>query len=188
MARRPLTPQDLTPIDQYRAQRTELRLAHMRAMRARRVAIGPHALAQFENRASIRHHVQEMLAIEEGGADATAHELAAYNPLIPNGGELVATFVLEFDDPAGRAAALEALSGAERSVYLVIAGERITAEPEPAGAPFNVHFVRFPLSGPQASAFKSGPVDLALGVDHSNYRHRVVIPQATWAALASDLA
>ena len=148
--RRRLTHADILPLAEYAAIRREERRRLGEIKRRRRLEVGPYSTFSFENWATMRHQVQEMLFIEKGGDAQIEDELAAYNPLIPNGHELVATVMLEIDDPVRRAAALVRLGGIEHSVFLDIDGERVRGEPDPTrentspeGKASAVQFLRF---------------------------------------------
>jgi hypothetical protein len=140
------------------------------------------------------HQVHEMLFIERGGEAQIEDELRAYNPLIPNGRELVATLMLEYEDPQVRDQELRRLTYVEKTVTLTVAGEETTAVAESDlertkadGKTSSIHFLRFPLSDAQAQAFKTAGTRVVLGIAHENYGHMAVLPEATRAALAQDL-
>src|SRR3954447_4952675 len=128
---RRLTRDDVAPLAQYVARRGEERRRITEIKRHRRVEVGPFATFYFENFETMRHQVQEMLYIEKGGDAQLEDELAAYNPLIPQGSELVATVMFEIDDPVRRGRMLSRLGGIENRVFLEIAGEAIRGEPDP---------------------------------------------------------
>src|SRR5438270_11093083 len=127
-ARRQLTRADILPLDEYVKIRRERRREISALKRQRRVEIGPFATFYFENFATMWQQVQEMLYIEKGGEAQIADELAAYNPLIPQGNELVATVMFEIDDAVRRANALTRLGGVESCMFLELAGERVRGE------------------------------------------------------------
>ncbi len=117
--RRRLTRDDILPVADYLPVRAERRRQIAELKRRRRLEIGPFATFHFENFATMRHQVQEMLAIEKGGEAQLADELDAYNPMVPQGRELVATVMLEIDDPLRRAAMLGRLGGIEERVFII---------------------------------------------------------------------
>ncbi len=138
--------------------------------------------------------VQEMLLIEKGGAAQLADELAAYNPLIPQGRELVATVMFEVDDPTRRARLLASLGGVEEHLFLQLGDERAAARPEgdiertrEDGKTSSVHFVRFPLTGDQIDALREGEASVAVGCDHPRYHHLAFLSRPTRDELATDL-
>jgi hypothetical protein len=142
----------------------------------------------------MRHQVQEMLYIEKGGDAQIEDELSAYNPLIPQGSELVATVMFEIDDPVRRNSALMRLGGIENYVFLDVAGERIRGEPDPTrentspeGKASSVQFLRFPFTEGQITRFEIPGAQVIAGFDHPNYGHMAVLPESVRAALAKDL-
>jgi catechol 2,3-dioxygenase-like lactoylglutathione lyase family enzyme len=192
---RVLTPADILPLAEYAAIRGDERRRIGELKRRRRLEVGPYAAFYFENFATIRHQVQEMLHIEKGGAAQLEDELTAYNPLIPQGHELIATIMFEIDDPARRAASLVRLGGIETHVFLDVAGERICGVPDPnrenttaEGKASSVQFITFPFSTEQIARFKTPQTRILAGFDHPNYGHITIMPEMVRAALAEDFA
>ena len=188
-----LTREDILPPAEYAAIRSEQRKRITEIKRRRRVEVGPFATFYFENYDTMRHQVQEMLHIEQGGEAQIADELAAYNPLIPQGKELVATIMFEIDDPGRRASVLARLGGIENHVFLEIGEERIRGEPDPTrentspeGKASSVQFLRFPFNEDQIARFKAPGAQAVAGFDHPNYGHMAVLPEPVRAALAED--
>lgn len=191
--KRQLTRHEILPFAEYAAIRRDQRRRMVEIKRQRRMAVGPFATFYFENYETMWHQVQEMLHIEKGGEAQIDDELAAYNPLIPQGAELVATVMFEIDDPARRAAMLARLGGIEDKVFLDVAGERIHGDADPSrentspeGKASSVQFVRFPFSGGQIARFKTPGTRVMAGLDHPNYGHMAVLPEPVRAALATD--
>ena len=191
--KRRLTRNDIMPSGDYAAIRSEQRRRITEIKRRRRLEVGPFATFYFENYETMRHQVQEMLHIERGGEAQIEDELAAYNPLIPQGKELVATVMFEIDDPARRASVLARLGGIEDHVFLDIAGERIRGEPDPTrentspeGKASSVQFLRFPFTEGQIARFKTSGAQVIAGFDHPNYGHMAVLRDPVRAALAED--
>lgn len=191
--RRRVTREDIMPPGDYAAIRSEQRKRITEIKRRRRLEVGPFATFYFENYETMRHQVQEMLHIERGGEAQIEDELAAYNPLIPQGKELVATVMFEIDDPARRASVLARLGGIEDHVFLDIAGERIRGEPDPTrentspeGKASSVQFLRFPFTEGQIARFKTPGAQVIAGFNHPNYGHMAVLPEPVRAALAED--
>jgi hypothetical protein len=191
--KRQLTRDDILPPAEYAAMRSEQRKRITEIKRHRRVEVGPFATFYFENYETMRHQVQEMLHIERGGEAQIEDELAAYNPLIPQENELVATVMFEIDDPARRASVLARLGGIEDHVFLDIAGQRIRGEPDPTrentspeGKASSVQFLRFPFTDDQIARFKTPGAQAVAGFDHPNYGHMAVLPEPVRAALAED--
>lgn len=189
-----ITPDDILPPEVYAAERKQRR-SNMTAMKKnRRVHIGPDATAYFENYDTMFHQIHEMLHIERGGAEQVADELSAYNPLIPNGRELVATLMFEIENPERREKFLATLGGVEETVTLSIGDETIAAVPEAdvdrtsaSGKASSIQFLHFPLSDAQAALFKQPDQAVVLGIAHPQYPHMAVLPEAVRAALAEDL-
>jgi hypothetical protein len=194
-AQRKITSDDLLPLDQYETQRKSLKQNLILVKKLRRVEVGPFATFYFENYATMWLQVQEMLRIEKGGAEQIAGELDAYNPLIPQGDELIATLMLEIEDANRRNSVLLTLGGIEETVFLEIGAETIRATPTeyddrttPDGKTSSVHWLRFKLTPEQISRFKSGSARLVLGVSHPHYGHMAVLTAETRAALAKDFS
>jgi hypothetical protein len=193
--KRRLTPADILPVAEYAVVRREQRQRITEIKRGRRLEVGPFAAFYFENYETMRHQVQEMLHIEKGGDGQLEDELAAYNPLIPQGKELVATVMFEIDDPARRGSMLMRLGGIENRVFLDVAGERIRGEADldrentsPEGKASSVQFLRFPFTENQITRFRTAGAQVIAGFDHPNYSHMAVLPEPVRAALAEDFA
>jgi Protein of unknown function (DUF3501) len=193
-AKRQITAADILPLAEYQPIRAEERRRISAVKKLRRVEVGPFATFYFENWATIRHQIQEMLHIEKGGAAQLADELEAYSPLVPRGGELVATVMFEVDDPIRRKAALLRIGGIEHRTFLSIGGDQIRGLPDTTrentseeGKASAVQFFHFPLNAAQIAAFSVPGTQVLLGFDHPNYGHIAVVPPAVQAALAEDL-
>jgi len=189
-----LTPGDLLSLEQYAHTRSEFRTRVMEHKRARSVAVGPHTTWIFEDRLTVQYQIQEMLRAERMfEADAIQEELDSYNPLIPDGTNLKVTLLIEYTDPEERRVALERLKGIETRCWLGVGDERCYAiadedlERENETKTSAVHFLRFELSAAARSMLKAGAA-VSLGVDHAEYRHEVMTPEATSRSLAGDLA
>src|ERR1700710_3341811 len=115
---RKITPADILATPEYDQQRKSLKANLIPMKKLRRVEVGPFATFYFENYATMWLQVQEMLRIEKGGAEQLAGELEAYNPLIPQGDELIATFMIEIEDADRRDRELRKLGHVEDSVFL----------------------------------------------------------------------
>jgi hypothetical protein len=172
-----LTRESLYSLEQYSGLRDKFRDDVMAHKRNRRVALGTNASLYFEDRMTMQYQVQEMLRIERiFEADGIQEELDAYNPLIPDGSNWKATFMVEFPDIDERRAMLQQLVGIEDKVWLQVGElDRIApiadedldrADEEKTSA---VHFLRFELSAEQVQALKDG-APLAAGIDHENYQ------------------
>lgn len=123
--KRAITAADVLPLAEYAKVRMETRRRMAQVKAKRRVEVGPHVTFYFESFDTMLLQVQEMLHIEKGGSEQLADELAAYNPLIPQGHELVATFMIEIDDPERRKRILGRLGGIEETAFIQIGQEKI---------------------------------------------------------------
>jgi hypothetical protein len=159
------------------------------------VEVGPFATFYFENYATMWLQVQEMLRIEKGGPAQIPGELDAYNPLIPQGSELIATLMLEIEDANRRNAVLLSLGGIEENVFLEIGGDTIHAKPTEYddrttadGKTSSVHWLRFAFTPEQKQRFAGGSERAVLGISHPHYGHMAVLSAETRSALAKDFA
>jgi hypothetical protein len=194
-AERKITAADLLPVPEYDQQRKALKANLIPMKKLRRIEVGPFATFYFENYATMWMQVQEMLRIEKGGEEQIAGELAAYNPLIPQGRELIATLMLEIEDEKRRNAVLLTLGGIEETVFLEIGGDVIRATPTEYddrttadGKTSSVHWLRFTLTGQQIVHFRNPTERVVLGVSHKQYGHMAVLTDGTREALAKDFA
>ena len=188
-----LTRDDIMPMTEYAKIRKERRREIVAAKRDRRMEIGPVAVCHFESYESMWQQVHEMLFIEKGGEEQIADELAAFNPLIPKGQELVCTVMFEIDEPARRKAFLSKLGGVEEAMTIEFAGETVMGVPEEdvdrttaGGKASSVQFLHFPFSSSQIAAFREPGTQVLVGFKHSEYAHLTVMPEATRDALARD--
>ena len=189
-----LTASDLMSLEQYARERADFRAKVLEHKKSRQVALGPNATLYFEDELTIRYQVQEMLRIERiFEAEGIEDELSAYNPLIPDGSNWKATFMLEYPDEVERKAALERLHGIEKTLYIQINGfdnvypianEDLDRETEEKTA--SVHFVRFELSPEMIAAVKQGAT-IRAGIDHPAYSEEVEVPDEVRESLAGDL-
>ena len=194
--RRALSRADIMDMADYAKVRKERRAAITALKRKRRLAVGPFATFHFECFETMWMQVHEMLHIERGGEEQIAGELEAYNPLIPRGDALIATMMLEIDDPARRERELYRLAGIEDAIKLEVGGGAVVAaqpiEDEVArttedGKTSSIHFLRFPFQPAEAARFCTSRTRVLLGVEHPAYGHLAVMPEETRAALAEDL-
>jgi hypothetical protein len=190
-----LSRQDLMSLEQYAEQRAEFRQKVLEHKKARRVDIGPNFTLYFEDRLTIQYQVQEMLRIEKVfEAAGIEEELAAYNPLIPDGSNLKCTAMFEFPDVDERKRRLADLRGVEHVVWLQVDGfDRVFAianedlersNDEKTSA---VHFMRFELSAEMIEALKAG-AGITTGVNHDLYRHEITLAPASLESLVQDLS
>ena len=191
-----LTREDLYSLEQYSDVRDDFRTEVLAHKRNRRIALGANASLYFEDRLTMQYQVQEMLRIERiFEADGINDELKVYNPLIPDGSNWKATFMVEFPEVEERQAMLRQLVGVENRVYVrigsydpvyAIADEDLERSDDVKTSA--VHFLRFELPGHQVAALKADAV-LAAGIDHENYQVEISpVTEKTRAALLADLA
>ncbi|MEC8126134.1 MAG: DUF3501 family protein [Pseudomonadota bacterium] len=186
----------LLSLEDYAKQRPEIRTEAMRQKRIRSVFIGPNMTLQFENEATIRYQVQEMLRIEKTfEEEGIMDELDAYNPLIPDGSNLKCTQMIEFPDEEERKVKLTELVDVENRTYIQIQGfDRVYAiadedlERASSEKTSSVHFLRFEFTADMVVAIKNGAA-IAMGSDHRNYNYRVdEIDPETQGSLIADFA
>jgi uncharacterized protein DUF3501 len=155
--------------------------------------VGPYITFYFECYETMWLQVQEMVFIEKGGTEQIPGELEAYNPLIPNGSELTATFMIEIDEPTRRKRILDGMGGIEETAFLRVGGETIAGLPEAdadrtsaEGKASSVQFVHFPFSVDQIAAFSSPNTEVVLGFNHANYRHMTIMAETVRTELTTD--
>ncbi|MEQ9607763.1 MAG: DUF3501 family protein [Kiloniellaceae bacterium] len=191
--KRQITREDILPMASYEAERRELRRDLVAKKKFRRQDVGPVCTFYFENYDTMWAQVHEMLYIERGGEEQIADELSAYNPLIPQGRELVATVMFEIDDAQRRKTFLSKLGGIEEMAFFEIDGERVVGKPEEDvdrttadGKASSVQFIHFPFSEQQIAKFKSPGTRVILGFSHPEYGHMTILPEEVRAALSKD--
>lgn len=189
-----LTRDDLYSLEQYAEVRPEFRTRVLAHKKNRKVPLGPNATLYFEDRLTMHYQVQEMLRAERiFEAEGIEDELAAYNPLIPDGSNWKATFMIEVPDPEERKQLLAKLVGVEDRVWVrvgehppvfAIADEDMERETEDKTS--SVHFLRFELTPEMAEAVRKG-AGVSAGVDHPEFPHQVEFPPEVVESLAADL-
>ena len=184
---------DLLAPDVYEKNRRQMRKELVEFKKDRRVPLGPYATFYFECYETMLAQVQEMLHIEKGGDEQINDELTAYNPLIPNGKELVSTLMFEIDNPVIRSTFLGKLGGVEENVFIKIDNDVIYGKPEidvdrtsAEGKASSVQFIHFEFDQNQISKFKGNNVSIELGIDHKEYSHSTKLSESTIKALSSD--
>jgi hypothetical protein len=170
--------EDLIPADIYSKNRKKIRKDLVEFKKDRRIALGPYATFYFESFETMVAQVQEMLHIEKGGDEQLKDELIAYNPLVPNGKELVATLMFEIDNPFSRGLFLAKVGGIEKKIFMKINNELIKAVPEDdvdrtsaEGKASSVQFIHFKFNNDQINKFKLGGASVELGIEHKEYSH-----------------
>jgi hypothetical protein len=191
-----LTRESLYSLEKYSEVRRDFRSQVMEHKKNRQVRIGPNATLYFEDYLTMKYQVQEMLRVERiFEADGIEEELGAYNPLIPDGSNWKATFMLEYPDVAQRREALGRLRGVEDRIWVqvegcnkvwAIADEDLDREDEDKTS--SVHFLRFELDTEMVERAKSGS-PISMGIEHENYCHQIEpIPDNVRSSLAEDLS
>ena len=190
---REVTKADLIASDEYAKNRKSYRKEIVSYKKDRRISLGPYANFYFESYETMKAQIQEMLHIEKGGDEQLKDELAAYNPLIPDGKELVATLMFEIDNPLSRAEFLNKVGGIEEKVFLKISGEIINSIPEQdvdrtsaEGKASSVQFIHFKFNDQQIEKFKSASKEIELGIDHPEYSHTTKLTDITLKSLLAD--
>jgi len=185
---------DLFSLEAYAEQRKDFRAQVLEHKKHRKVALGDHVTLLFEDRLTIQYQIQEMLRVERVfEASGIEEELAAYNPLIPDGNNLKATLLIEYTDVDERKRALAELKGLESRIWLQVSGfypvrpvadEDLERENEEKTS--SVHFLRFEFTPEMIAAAKQGAA-LGAGVDHSHYQTTVdALPETVRQALVAD--
>ena len=189
-----LTHESLFSLEQYARARPEFRAKIIAHKKNRRVALGDHAALYFEDALTMQYQVQEMLRLERMfEPELIQEELDVYNPLIPDGGNWKATFMVEYPDESERRAALARLIGIEDTVWVRVNGfdkvHPISNEDLDRSAPdktASIHFMRFELTPEMRAAVKAG-AGISAGIDHASYTVSVQVPAAVRDSLAADL-
>lgn len=190
-----LTAENLYSLEQYARIRPEFRARVIEHKKSRRLALGEHAALYFEDQLTMQYQVQEMLRLERMfEPDRIQDELDVYNPLIPDGCNWKATFMVEYSDVDERRDALAKLVGIEDKVWLQVEGhDRVhpvaneDLERSTPDKTASVHFMRFELTPAMCAAAKAGAAILA-GIDHPAYRLELQVPDNVRASIVADLA
>ena len=192
---RRITPNDLMAPHEYSRVRAQRRQELESTKTLRRIQVGPFITFYFESYDTIWFQIQEMLHIEGGGLAQIPGELEAYNPLIPQGRELVATVMLEIGEPIRRAKVLGVLGGIENTAFILVQGEIINGIPEidlnrtkSDGKTSSVHFLHFPFTREQIGSFCNFKNKVVIGFSHPDYSHMTVVSGAVQLSLSKDFA
>ena len=193
--KREIQKNDIMSLDIYIQQRKEIRKNIVEFKKNRRISLGPYATFYFESYETMLAQVQEMLYIEKGGDEQLKDELTAYNPLIPNGKELIATLMFEIDNPVTRSAFLGKVGGIEEKIFIKIGSEVVKANPEEdvdrtsaEGKASSVQFIHFKFNDDQINKFKSNDIIIELGIDHNEYGHFTKLTAENIKALSADFS
>jgi hypothetical protein len=192
---RKLALSDITDLRAYERERQEFRARIIDLKKRRRISVGPYVTLLFENRDTMRFQIQEMARVEKLISDeAIEGELRAYNPLIPEPGELSATLFIELTSDELLREWLPRLVGIETAVVLRLSdGTEVRCRPEAGHAAqltrdditSSVHYVNWSLDAAAVEAFAAGPVEVV--IDHPAYPHRLELGAETVAELLADL-
>ena len=191
----PIARDSLLTLEAYAKKRPQMRAQAIAHKRARTVHLGEHLTLLFEDETTIRYQIQEMLRIEKTfEEEAIQDELDVYNPLVPDGSNLKATMLIEYEDEDERRSALAGLRGIEDAIWLQVDDEpRVTPiadedlDRETADKTSSVHFLRFELTPAMIAAWKRG-ARVAIGVGHPDYRAELTLSPQQREALAADFA
>jgi len=192
---RQLTRKDLWSLEEYAVRRNEFRTEVMKHKKHRQVVLGGHARLYFEDEKTIRYQIQEMLRIEKVfEVEGIQDELDAYNPLIPDGSNWKATFMLEYEDAEERRKKTGELIGIEKAVWMQVRGHDKVfpvadedLEREDQEKTSTVHFLRFELTADMIKAARDG-TDIIIGIAHDAFPcDEVTVSEDVRASLAGDL-
>ncbi len=187
--------EDLYTLEKYAEIRNDFRMKIMAHKKNRRLHIGQNATLYFEDRLVMQYQIQEILRTEKiFEADGINEELEAYNPLIPDGSNWKATFMIEFAEENERREALSKMIGIEDKTWVMVEGHNKVypisdedLERDNETKTSSVHFLRFELTTDMITALKSG-ANLSAGIDHPAYSHAIAsIPDNIRESLVSDL-
>jgi hypothetical protein len=191
--KRQIEKEDLIPSDIYSKSRKQIRKDLVEFKKNRRIELGPYATFYFESFETMVAQVQEMLHIEKGGDEQLKDELIAYNPLVPNGKELVATLMFEIDNPLSRGAFLGKVGGIEEKIFMKINNEEVKAVPESdvdrtsaEGKASSVQFIHFKFNDDQINKFKLEDINIELGINHKEYSHTTKLTKDNVKSLSAD--
>lgn len=194
---RPLTMEDIKPLDEYLKERDERRRRAIALRNRRRVTLGDRVSLGFENRETLAYQVQEMMCAERmRDPKKIQEEIDTYNQLIPERNELSATLFIEIPDQSLIRQELHRFAGIEEAVFVALpGGRRVQGEPDEHRSKerrgeettASVHYLRFHLGEEGSRQFLEGKGRVAVEIDHPRYRERAVIDGETWESLAGDL-
>ena len=189
-----LSREDLWSLEDYAEQRSTFRTQVIAHKKHRQVPLGPHATLYFEDALTMKYQIQEMLRVEKIFTRAEIEEeLQAYNPLIPDGSNWKATFMIEYPDVEERRVALARMPGIEHKVWVKVGdGAKIYAianedqERSTEDKASAVHFMRFELGAEDVANAKAGAA-ISMGIDHPELPYSMTVTAETAASLVNDL-
>ena len=185
--------EDIYDRKDYLTKRTQLRKEMVSRKKRRRIDIGPYITLYFENRDTIIHQINEMVFIENGGEEQIHEEIAAYKSLIPNGKELIATVMVEIDNPLKRSEVLSKLGGFEETFAIKVGNNIVEGKAEldvdrttADGKASSVQFVHFNFNEEDIKNFKDDNVKVELSINHREYSHSTLLQFDTKSELSGD--
>ena len=188
-----IQPKEIYARKDYMNLRTQLRKEIVDRKRKRRIDIGPYVTLYFENRDTIIHQINEMVFIENGGSEQIKEEITAYKSLVPNGSELVATVMVEIDNPLKRSEALSKMGGFEERFLIKVNDRDIIGKAEldvdrttADGKASSVQFVHFNFSDEDIKLFKNENSKVQLAIEHETYAHSTILQDETKKELSGD--
>jgi uncharacterized protein DUF3501 len=190
---KPIERSEILSLGAYEQIREQFRARVMQLKRVRRVAIGSHMTALFENHDTVLLQIQEMLRTERISAESgISHELETYNELLPGANELSATVFIEYPEREERERMLSALAGVENCFFITAAGQRVAARGENRGERRDrataVHYLKFPLTPDKVDYLTRAGAELSIGVEHPAYRAETRLNEALLESLRADFA
>ena len=186
---------DILSRHDYIAKRKSLREKMVMRKKLRRVDIGPYVTIYFENKDTIVHQINEMVYIENGGDEQIDDEILAYKSLVPNGKELVATVMIEIDNPIKRSEFLSKMGGFEEQIDIKVQGKTIKGKAEldvdrttADGKASSVQFVHFEFDKEEIEGMKNNMGNVSISINHESYRHSAILNISTVEELIRDFA
>jgi len=184
---------DILPNDEYGLIRKEKRNKILSYKKLRRISVGPYATFYFESYRTMLYQIQEMLFVEGAPDGQLEDELIAYNPLVPQGSDLVTTLMFEINDERIRTAFLSSIGNVEEFIFIMVGEEKIKARFEDdiertnsKGKASSVHFLHFDFSDAQKNEFLSKKSRICLGIEHASYSHIAILNEENIKTLSSD--
>ena len=184
---------DILPNDEYGLIRKEKRNKILSYKKLRRISVGPYATFYFESYRTMLYQIQEMLFVEGAPDGQLEDELIAYNPLVPQGSDLVTTLMFEINDERIRTAFLSSIGNVEEYIFIMVGDEKIKARFEDdiertnsKGKASSVHFLHFDFSDIQKNEFLSKRSKVCLGIEHASYSHIAILNEENIKTLSSD--
>ncbi len=185
--------EDIYDRKDYITKRPHLRKEIVSRKKRRRIDVGPYITLYFENRDTIIHQINEMVFIENGGEEQIQEEITAYKSLIPNGKELIATVMVEIDNPLKRSEVLSKMGGFEETFIIKVGDSKVEGKAEldvdrttADGKASSVQFVHFNFNEQDIMNFKDDNVKVELSINHKEYSHSTLLQLETKNELSGD--